>query len=824
VNLNPRIEAYPYAVVDRYPAGLRQAIENRLLYSVGKDPSAACNRDWFQATALAVRDSLVERWMETTRGHYALDAKRVYYLSMEFLVGRLLTNNLLAMGQADEAAQALAELGHALEDVRELEPDAGLGNGGLGRLAACFLDSLASLDLAAIGYGIRYEYGMFAQRIADGRQVEEPDHWLAIDNPWEFPRPEVAYRVQFGGRVEREGDRATWTGTQDVLAMAYDTMIPGHGLRTVNTLRLWSAKATRTFDLALFNRGDYERAVEEKNRSENVSRVLYPDDSTPHGRELRLRQQHFFVSASLQDILRRYLQHHDGFDALPDKVAIHLNDTHPALAVPELMRLLVDVHGLPWERAWSLSRKVFSYTNHTLMPEALETWPVDMLAALLPRHLEIVYGINERWLQQVRRQVGDDPEALRRLSLIDENGHRYVRMAHLAVVASHTVNGVSRLHAELMRQTVFADFARLDGARFIGITNGVTPRRWLAQANPALAALIDSRIGEGWRSDLRRIAALHPCADDPAFRAEFRAVKAANKRALAALIRRETGIAVDPASLFDVQIKRIHEYKRQLLNVLQVIGRYNRMRAEPDADWVPRTVVFAGKAASAYGMAKLIIRLIHDVARRVNNDPRLRGRLKVAFIPNYGVSIAETVIPAADLSEQISTAGTEASGTGNMKMALNGALIIGTEDGANIEIRDAAGAEAMFLFGATAEEVRQRRQQGYDPLAICRADPELSEILDQIAGGFFAPDDRARYAPIADALLKHGDHYLLLADYADYVAAQARADALFRDADAWSRRAISTVAAMGSFSSDNAIRRYAEEVWHVPVDRTGPGR
>ncbi|MEX2482264.1 MAG: glycogen/starch/alpha-glucan phosphorylase [Gammaproteobacteria bacterium] len=802
------------------PAGcdqgaLRQSIANHLLYSVGKDAAAALPRDWLHAIAMAVRDRLVERWLDTTRAQYREDAKRVYYLSMEFLPGRALTNALIALDIYEPCATAVAALGQDLDDLAELEHDPALGNGGLGRLAACFLDSMATLALPGIGYGIRYEYGMFAQHIVDGCQVEYPDHWLVAGNPWEFPRPEICYTIRFGGRVEIHDKAAHWVDTDDVLAMAYDNLVPGYGNRAVNTLRLWSATSTEAIDLSLFNQGNYTAAIEDKNHSENVSRVLYPDDSTEHGRELRLRQEYFFVSASLQDLLHRYFETRDSIEALADKVAIHLNDTHPAIAIPELMRLLVDEHRVPWPQAWKLTIQIFSYTNHTLMSEALETWPVEMLERVLPRHMKIIFDINKLFLDHVRRHADADAELLRRLSLIHEDGDRRVRMASLSVLASHTVNGVSKLHSELLRETIFADFHQLFPGRFVNRTNGITPRRWLALANPGLSKLIDSRIGPAWRSELSHLEALRPLADDPNFRSAFAAVKATNKRALATFIARHTGIEVDPNALFDVQIKRFHEYKRQLLNVLQVITRYNRMLAAPEHDWQPRTVVFAGKAASAYYMAKLVIRLINDVAATINDDPRIAGRLKVVFVPNYSVSVARMIIPGADLSEQISTAGTEASGTGNMKLALNGALTIGTEDGANIEIRDAVGSDDIFLFGLSAEGVRDLRAQGYRPRDFAAADARLGEVLDQIGGGYFSSEEPTRYQPIIQSLIDHGDYYLLLADYADYLRTQDRVDAHYADPDAWIATAIRNVAAMGPFSSDRTIREYAEGTWHV---------
>ena len=811
----PRSDALSTETTGRSAESFRRAIANHLTFTIGKDAASASKRDWLYALSVAVRDRLVERWLDTTRRQYRQNVKRVYYLSMEFLPGRALTNALIAMGLYDECHSALRDLGLDLDDLVELEPDPALGNGGLGRLAACFLDSMATLALPGFGYGIRYEYGMFAQRIVGGRQIEYPDHWLVAGNPWEFPRPEVRYTIRYGGRVETRDKRAYWVDTDEVLAMAYDTLVPGYGNGAVNTLRLWSATSTEAIDLTLFNQGNYTAAIEDKNASENVSRVLYPDDSTEHGRELRLRQEYFFVSASLQDLLRRYFDSHSGVEQLADSIAIHLNDTHPAIAIPELMRLLIDEHGIPWTLVWKLTTKIFSYTNHTLMPEALETWPVAMLERVLPRHMKIIFDLNELFLDRVRQQFGDDVELLRRVSLIDENHGRRVRMAYLSVLASHRVNGVSKLHSQLLRDTIFADFDRLFPERIVNRTNGITPRRWLALANPDLSRLIDRHIGTGWRTELEQLEGLHPRADDPEFRAAFAAIKTANKRRLADYIGHVTGVTISPDSLFDVQIKRIHEYKRQLLNVLHVITRYHRILQAPARDWVPRTVIFAGKSASAYAMAKLIIRLINDVADVINNDARIDGRLKVVFVPNYGVSVAKRIIPAADLSEQISTAGTEASGTGNMKLALNGAITIGTEDGANIEIRDAVGASNIFIFGLAADEIAKLRARGYASRAYSAANPELERVIEQIKSGAFSPDEPARYQAIAQALIEHGDHYLLLADYADYVRTQERIDELYGTPEAWTAMAVRNVAAMGSFSSDRTIREYAEGIWHV---------
>jgi starch phosphorylase len=807
---------HQYDQLARDVGAFKRAISNKLMYTVGKDPVSALPQDWLHAVSYAVRDHLVERWMKTTRAQYAQDVKRVYYLSMEFLIGRTFSNAILALELMPTIRQALAELEVNLDADKlfDLEPDAALGNGGLGRLAACFLDSMATLGVPGFGYGIRYDYGMFRQQIVDGRQIEAPDYWLTTGNPWEFPRPEVQYRVRFGGQLEQHGETVRWVGTDDVLAMAYDTIIPGYGTEATNTLRLWSAKATEEMNLRAFNQGNYFGAVEGKNHSENVSRVLYPDDSTPSGRELRLRQEYFFVSASLQDLVRRYLRTHTGFEALPDKVSVHLNDTHPVLAIPELMRLLVDEHRVPWLQAWQLCQKVFSYTNHTLMHEALETWPVAMFERVLPRHLRIIFDINAHFLGDVSAQHGHQPELLRKLSLIDEEGGRRVRMAYLAVVASHSVNGVSALHSELMKESIFADFAALWPERFNNKTNGVTPRRWLAQANPGLAALLDQRLGRGWRRQLDQLEGLRHAIELPGFLGAVRKVKRQNKERLARLVLKQLGVDLNPDALFDVQVKRIHEYKRQLLNVLHVITRYQRILANPDAQWVPRVVVFAGKAASAYHQAKLIIKLINDVATTINHDPRVGGRLKVVFIPNYSVSLAEVIIPAADLSEQISTAGTEASGTGNMKFALNGALTIGTLDGANVEMREQVGEENFFIFGNTTPQVAELRAKGYDPRTYYETDGELRATLDAIRNGVFSPSEPARFQAIFDALVNWGDHYLLLADYADYIATQDRVDTLYRNADAWTRKAVHNIAGMGSFSSDRTIAEYAHDIWH----------
>jgi starch phosphorylase len=797
---------------------LRRSLANRLVYSMGKDPITATTRDWFNATAYAVRERLIERWMETMRSYYRSDAKRVYYLSMEFLTGRLLSNSLLNMGFYDECREALSDLELDYEQLHEQEKDAALGNGGLGRLAACFLDSMATLSLPAYGYGIRYEYGMFNQGIEHGSQIEHPDNWLRYGNPWEFPRPEVMFPIKFGGRVvefrDEQGDaRFHWVDTDDVMAMAFDTPVPGYDTSTVNNMRLWSAKASRDFNLKHFNEGDYLKAVQEKNESENLSKVLYPDDTTENGRALRLKQQYFFVCASLQDILRRFLTDHTSIDELPDKVAIQLNDTHPAIAIPELMRVLLDIHRLDWDRAWGITQRTFSYTNHTLMPEALETWPAALFERVLPRHLQIIYEINHRFLAQVHRLHPGDGARLARMSIVDETAGRRLRMAHLAIAGSHAVNGVSEIHTGLMKKTIFADFDACWPGKIINITNGITPRRWLHQANPELSAAITGHIGREWVSNLSDLRRLTPLADYPDFRRQFRTVKQANKERLAAIVKAELGVAIDPASLFDVQIKRIHEYKRQLLNVLHVVMRYNRIR--DGATVLPRTVIFSGKAAPGYVMAKLIIRLIHAVADVVNHDPAVGNLLKVVFIPDYSVSNAERIVPACDLSEQISTAGTEASGTGNMKLALNGALTIGTLDGANVEMKAEVGDENIFIFGMTADEVAARRAAHYNPWDVYHANADLRRALDMIAGGHFSPATPQTFVPIFDALTMHGDHYMVLEDCASYIACQDRVDTLYRDPDEWARRAILNVAGMGRFSSDRTILEYARSVWDV---------
>lgn len=794
---------------------LKHSIAYKLMFVVGKDPSIANQHDWLNATLFAVRDRMVERWLRSTRAQFSQDVRQVYYLSMEFLLGRTLSNALMAMGVYDETKQALDEMGLDLEELIDEEIDPGLGNGGLGRLAACFLDSMATLALPARGYGIRYEYGMFKQNIVNGQQAESPDNWLEYGNAWEFARHNTRYRVRFGGRIQQEGNRARWLETEEVLALAFDQIIPGFDTDATNTLRLWSARASSEINLGKFNQGDYFAAVEDKNHSENVSRVLYPDDSTYSGRELRLRQEYFLVSATVQDILHHHWQTHHTLQNLAEKIAIHLNDTHPVLSIPELMRLLIDDHKFTWESAWSIVVQVFSYTNHTLMSEALETWPVDMLGKILPRHLQLIFQINDHFLKDVKEQYPNDDALLSRVSIIDETNGRRVRMAWLAVIASHKVNGVSELHSELMVQSLFADFARLFPNRFCNKTNGVTPRRWLALANQPLSKVLDENIGQRWRTDLSQLNELLAHIDYPTFIRDVQQAKLHNKKQLAVYVAQKLNVVLDPNALFDVQIKRIHEYKRQLLNVLHVITHYNRILQDPDNDWTPRVKIFAGKAASAYYNAKQIIHLINDVAKVINNDERIKGKLKVVFIPNYGVSLAQMIIPAADLSEQISTAGTEASGTSNMKFALNGALTIGTLDGANVEMLKHVGEENIFIFGNTTEQVEALRNNGYNPRQIYEQDPELNQALTQIATGAFSPEDPRRYASLFDSLVNFGDHYQLLADYRSYIDTQDKVDELYKTPNEWTHRAVMNIANMGYFSSDRTIQEYADEIWNI---------
>ena len=799
---------------------LKQAFLDNLLCALGRLPMVATPHDLYAALALTVRDRLLKRSVRTLETYAQRDVRVVAYLSAEFLPGPHLANNLLNLGIVEPTRQALAELDIDLDQVIAQEEEPGLGNGGLGRLASCFLDSLASLEVPAVGYGIRYEFGIFDQTIQDGWQVESTDKWLRFGNPWEIARPEIAYEVKFGGRTEtatdEQGDcRVRWIPRTVVMGVAYDTPILGYQVNTCNPLRLWKAEAVESFDFAAFNHGDYYRAVHDKISSENITKVLYPNDEVLQGKTLLLEQQFFFVSCSLQDMIRLHRLLHRPLDTFHEKWAIQLNDTHPSIAVAELMRLLVDQHALGWDQAWRVTRHTFSYTNHTLLPEALEKWPVGLLGNLLPRHLEIIYEINRRFLDEVRAKFPGDDARLARMSLIDESGERYVRMAHLATVGSHHVNGVARLHSELLVKTVMHDFAELWPEKFCNVTNGVTPRRFMAVSNPPLAHLITRRIGDGWLRDLRQLRQLESLADDESFQQEWRAVKLTAKRALAVLIEQRTGITVSPDSLFDIQAKRLHEYKRQHLNVLHILTLYRRLQRDPQTDIAPRTFLFGAKAAPGYFMAKLIIKLIHSVAAVVNHDPAVRERLKVVFFPDFNVKNAQPIYPAADLSEQISTAGKEASGTGNMKFAMNGALTIGTLDGANVEIREEVGPENFFLFGLTAGQVDAVIAGGYRPYDCYAHNAELRDVLDFIASGALAQGDANLFRPLVDNLLGR-DPFLVLADYPAYLACQQQVSTLWRDPQAWTRQSILNTARMGQFSSDRSIRDYCARVWSIP--------
>ncbi|HUK65307.1 MAG TPA: glycogen/starch/alpha-glucan phosphorylase [Anaeromyxobacteraceae bacterium] len=799
---------------------LRRSFLDHLQFSRGKDEHSATALDRFFALAHSVRDRLMRRWIQTQQAYYRSDARRVYYLSLEFLMGKALENNLINLDLYHNAREALRGIGVEVADLFDEEPDAGLGNGGLGRLAACFLDSMATLSLPGYGYGIRYEFGIFDQDIRDGWQVERPEEWLRYGNPWEVPRPEYEVPVALYGRTEPYRDpegrfRVRWLGDRHVLGTPYDTPIAGYRNGTVNTLRLWRARAHTEFDLADFNRGDYLAAVEEKNLSENISKVLYPNDLTVMGKELRLQQQYFFVACSIHDILTRHLKTHEDFGSFAEKVAIQLNDTHPAIAIAELMRLLVDEHGFEWEEAWKTSQTVFGYTNHTLLPEALERWPVDLFGRVLPRHLEIIFEVNRRFLESLRPLPGLDPATVERMSLIEEGPVRQVRMANLAVIGSHSVNGVAELHTELLKTDLFRDFHSQWPERFNNKTNGVTPRRWLLQANPALASLVSEVIGPGWETDLEELRRLEPFAEDPAFRRRFREVKRLNKERLAEIVLRENGITIDIDSIFDVQVKRLHEYKRQLLNLMHIAAQYLRMKADPSYLPVPRTYLFGAKAAPGYQMAKWHIKLINSVAEVVNHDIDLRGRIAVVFLKNYRVSLAERIFPAADVSEQISTAGKEASGTGNMKFAMNGAVTIGTLDGANVEIREEVGEENFFLFGLTVEQVRELKRRGYEPWELYRQNRELKAVIDALAGDTFSPGQPRLFQPIVDGLLNGGDPYLCLADFASYLQAHEEVSKTYLDQERFTRMAIQNMARMGKFSSDRTILEYARDIWRV---------
>ena len=798
---------------------IQAEILERLIYSVGKDPIVARPHDWLAATILAVRDRMMDRWMESSRETWRTSQKRVYYLSLEFLIGRLMRDAMSNIELIEPVRDALKNLNVDLGDLINLEPDAALGNGGLGRLAACFLESMSSLQIPAYGYGIRYVHGLFRQEMSEGWQVELPEEWLAHGNPWEFERRESAYEVGFGGYVEPVTDpdgtvRQEWRPNDHVLAVAYDTPIVGWRGARVNTLRLWSAQPIDPILLDKFNSGDHIGALEESARAEAITRVLYPADSTAAGQELRLRQEFFFSSASLQDIVRRHLQQYGDLGSLPDKVAIQLNDTHPAISIAELMRILVDDNGLKWAQAWKLSRATFGYTNHTLLPEALESWPVALLERLLPRHMQIIYQINADVLADARVRAKFSDAQIANVSLIDESGGRRVRMGQLAFVGSHSINGVSALHTELMKQTVFSDLHKLYPDRINNKTNGITPRRWLMQCNPELTRLISSRIGPEFLDDIDLLRGLDAHADDPTFQGQFAEVKLGNKLRLAKLIKDRLGMTVSAEAMFDVQIKRIHEYKRQLLNIIQAVALYDEIRAHPERDWVPRVKIFAGKAAPGYWNAKLIIKLINDVAKVINNDPAVRGLLKVVFLPNYNVSLAEVIVPAADLSEQISTAGMEASGTGNMKFMANGAITIGTMDGANVEMHKEVGAENIIIFGLTTDEVNDKRARSEVPRAAIDASRRLKEVLDSIASGVFSPDDPHRYRDLIGGLYDH-DWFMVARDFDAYAAAQAEVDKIWLDKRRWNAMAIRNTARVGFFSSDRTIRQYAKDIWGV---------
>jgi glycogen phosphorylase len=809
----------PESVAEADVAKLKELILDHLISTTGKDRSSASPRDWFIATALVARDRIIKGWVASKRTAFDQDARRVYYLSLEFLIGRLLMEALNNLGMSAQMREALAGLDVDLDKLVEMEPDAALGNGGLGRLAACFMESMSTLSIAAYGYGIRYDHGLFRQAIKDGWQHEYPEDWLAFGNPWEFPHPEICYPIGFGGSVEslhHSSVAQIWRPSEIVEAVAYDTPIVGWRGAYVNTLRLWRSRAPDPLRLDVFNAGDYVAAQTEQVRAESISKVLYPSDSTPAGQELRLRQEYFFASASLQDLIHRHLKQHGDIAKLHEKAAIQLNDTHPAIAVAELMRLLVDVYGLGWEQAWTITQATFSYTNHTLLPEALESWPVPLMERLLPRHMQIIYLINALHLDKLREGGHTDMGLLGNVSLIDEYAGRRVRMGNLAFLGSHKINGVSALHSELMKETVFQHLHSLYPDRIVNKTNGITFRRWLFEANPGLTRLITDTIGTEFLDNLDALQNLERYADDTDFQARYESVRRGNKEELAKIITDKLLIKVDPHAIFDVHVKRIHEYKRQLLNVLETIAFYNEIHAHPTRDFVPRVKIFAGKAAASYHQAKLIIKLIHDVARVVNNDPSIRGLLKVVFLPNFNVSLARSIIPAADLSEQISTAGMEASGTGNMKFALNGALTIGTLDGANVEIRDHVGPDNIFIFGMKAQEVQERRRKGIDARETIAASPALREVLDSVASGVFSHDEKDRYRQLVDILTYH-DHFMVTADFDSYCQAQRLADIRWRDRKSWWRSSILNTARVGWFSSDRTIKEYAEEIWRVPL-------
>lgn len=802
------------------PLPIGQSVMRHLHGSLAKDRYSATLHDYYVALVLTLRERLATRALRSQQRSYFEDRKRVYYLSLEYLTGRALSNALVNLGLLEECTEELARLGIDVNQLIASEWEAGLGNGGLGRLAACILDSMSTLGIPAYGYGIRYEYGIFAQKIIDGYQVELPDEWLKLGNPWEIARPEDTYRVQFGGSVHTRRDSSgrwqfEWRAEEQVVAMAYDTPVPGYLSDTVNVLRLWSASSPNGFNLNEFNRGDYVAAVERSNLTESISRVLYPNDNTLQGKELRLRQEYFFVSASIQDILRRFKKTREDFRELPDKAAIQMNDTHPALAIPELMRILVDCEQLAWDEAWEITEATFAYTNHTLMPEALEVWPEYLLGRVLPRHLQIIHEINRRFLQKISARFPGDTEKLRRMSIVETNGESRIKMAHLAVIGSHAVNGVSRLHSRLLKEQLFEDFDQFFPGRFFSTTNGITPRRWLKIANPLLTQIIHEQIGPDFRVDIEQLELLSHQLDQPDFLSAWMETKQKNKDRLAKKIAEELNISVSPNSLFDCQVKRVHEYKRQLLNLLHVVVLYNRIRRNETKVMVDRTVIIAGKAASGYAVARGLIKLVHDVADVVNSDPRTEGMLKLVFLSNYNVSLAESVFPATDLSQQISTAGTEASGTGNMKAMMNGALTIGTWDGANIEIAEAVGQENIFTFGKTAEEVVLTHKSGYDPSSVYRGHPELREAIDMLRSGYFTKGNRYPDALLNEILFWNGDPYLVLDEFADYDACQMRVAQQFQDPKAWAKMSIMNVSRAWRFSSDRTVTQYARDIWRI---------
>ena len=801
---------------------LKLWFKHHLKYTLVDDKFSATRMDHFISLALSVRDHLVNRWLQTQQSYYENDVKRVYYLSMEFLIGRLLTNNLINLGIYDEYKLALDELGHDIHELEETEVEAGLGNGGLGRLAACFLDSIASLGIPGYGYGIRYEFGIFHQKIIRGYQVETADNWLRTGNPWEIPRPRSLVPVEFYGRVESTPNskgamKYQWVNTQNVMAMAHDIPVPGYKNDTVNNLRLWSARSSRELELEHFQAGDYFQAVQNKHESEIISKVLYPADHNQLGKELRFKQEYFFVSASLSDIIRRYKKAHTSFDTFSDKVAIQLNDTHPALAIAELMRILIDLEKVSWDKAWEITTNTFAFTNHTILPEAMEKWSIDLFRRVLPRHLDIIFQINQQFMNQVQERYHGDMGKMNRMSLIEENHTKYIRMAHLSIIGSHSINGVAELHSSILKEKVFSDFHEMFPRRFNNKTNGVTPRRWLKACNPELSRLITEYIGDSWVRDLSEIKKLQNHIDDSQLIDRWKKIKTYNKKQLAKYIQDSLSFEVDPTSLFETQIKRIHEYKRQVLSVLHAIALYNRMRSNPEGFKTQRTILFSGKAAPGYAMAKLIIKFINSVADIINADSSLQGKLKVVFLPNYSVTLAEKIIPASDLSVQISTAGMEASGTGNMKLALNGALTVGTLDGANIEIMEEVGNENIFIFGLNADEVMEKKQSGYNPREVYMQNAELKAVLDMVQQGFFPGPQGNLFQPILENLLDHGDPYMILADFQSFCDIQEKIGNAYLDIDTWTRKSIINVSRMGKFSSDRSIKEYAKDIWNVPV-------